>query len=223
MKFKKRFLPGRYEEILPEEVRHLGKTLDWSQGAAFSLFPDSYVIWLVLFFVLSLIGTSAEKWIYHKWTQIVEGRYSYRGTLLWGWLGNFIPIPVLSISLGETPGNGSWFTLSVSFLAEGGGKGSGAIQGGTSVPDSCVMSKSYPPKFHLDSELTSVMQTWGHYFEMWWRGKKKTTGKVMFPKKCSSSSLSLSSFLKNLIQHERENIQTEFKKLREILDSEKLK
>lgn len=139
----------------------------------FSLFPDSCVIWLVFFFVLSLIGMSAEKWIYHKWTQIAEGRYSYRGTLWRGWLGNCISILVLSISLGETPGNGSWFILSVNCLAEGGGKGSGVIQGGTSVLNSCVMSESYPQEFHLDSKFTSLMQTWGHYFAMWWRGKKE--------------------------------------------------
>ena len=39
MKFKKRFLPGRCEEMLLEGVRHLGKTLDWSQGTAFLFVP----------------------------------------------------------------------------------------------------------------------------------------------------------------------------------------
>ena len=53
------------------------------------------------------------------------------------------------------------------------------------------------------------------------REKKKTKTKVSFSKNCFLP-LSL-SLLKNQTQHERQNVQAEFKKLREILDSEERK
>ena len=52
------------------------------------------------------------------------------------------------------------------------------------------------------------------------RERKKKQSQLL--QKLFSSSLSL-SLLKNQTQHERQNVQAEFKKLREILDSEERK
>ena len=113
-----------------------------------------------------------------------------------------------------------------STLAEGGGRESRTIQEGTSILDICVKTESQPG-VPFDYELSSTMQTWNYYFEMWCREKKKYH--VSFPNHCFppfSLSVFLSIFLvllKDQIQHERQNVREVFQKLRKNLKYEEVK
>lgn len=73
--------------------------------------------------------------------QDIWRRYSYRGTLWWGWQANFIFHSChvfLTFDSQKTSGNGSWLCPWVQLLAEGGGRGSGVMQRSMSILDRCV-------------------------------------------------------------------------------------
>ena len=68
----------------------------------------------------------------------------------------------------------NWATYTcpqLSTLAEGGGRESRVIQEGTSILDICVKTESQPG-VPFGYELSSTIQTWDYYFEMWCREKE---------------------------------------------------
>ena len=106
------YLEGRRRHLLRKWDRYLGRTLGWSQGAAFFFVPWQLSYLTRPFLHPFLIRMVAEKWTCHKWPQIFGGRYSYRGTDSLVRMTSKFHIPFLSCVLTfnsqKTSGNGSW-------------------------------------------------------------------------------------------------------------------
>ena len=167
--------------------RYPCRTLGWSQGAAFFFVP-----WQFSHLAHPFLQPSRNRCgiksghITNK--QILEGECLQRESLWWGWLGKFI---FHSYPLSSQGDIWQWLLVLSSvfdFWGEGGGRGSGVMEGGMSILDRCVKA-AHSQRSHLI--LSCPQQCRLGTIILKYDVEEKTIHKVRYPKYCFPLSILL--------------------------------